>query len=167
MTDKSNIVAFSGVHGTGKTTAVYETAADLKKQGKNVGIILETARKCPLPVLSLACSNPSPEAQQWIFTRQILEEIEASMRYEVLVTDRTVVDAIAYTRYFGYSDLACAMERIAKHRFYDVIHFKSIKLNDWCIYDGFRRVEENDLRSKLECIMLNIYAKLEIPIILE
>ena len=76
---KSNIIAFSGAHGTGKTTAVYDLAAKLKKNGVNVGIITETARECPFPVMSSGCHVPPEYSQLWIFNRQMQAEIEAEV----------------------------------------------------------------------------------------
>jgi len=163
----SKIIAYSGVHGTGKTTSVYETAAQYKKQGYNVGIILETARKCPLPVLSVGCDKPSMSAQQWIFTRQIQEEIEAAIHYDIVVTDRTVVDAIAYTRYFGYQGLSYAMETMAYHCRYNEVHFKTLLANDYCLDDGFRYVDDPKTRCVIERIMIETYRSMQIPLIFE
>lgn len=163
----SKIIAYSGVHGTGKTTAVYEAAAQYKKKGYNVGIILETARKCPLPVLSLECKKPSVQAQQWIFARQIQEEIEAAMRYDIVVTDRTIVDVIAYTRHFQYRSTAYAMESMAYQFKYEEVHFKTLLQNDYCIDDGFRYTDDPELRCNIERIMIGLYEKLQIPLILE
>jgi len=163
----SKIIAYSGVHGTGKTTAVYEAAAEHKKQGYNVGIILETARKCPLPVLSVGCSKPTMLAQQWIFSRQIQEEIEASILYDVVVTDRTLVDAIAYTTYFGYLSMADAMKALAFHNRYSEVHFRTINNNNYCIDDGFRAHEDREQRIDIERIMIETYHSMHIPLIFE
>ena len=163
----AKIIAYSGVHGTGKTTSVYEAAAHYKKKGYNVGIILETARKCPLPVLSLGCRTPSVEAQQWIFARQIQEEIEAAMRHEVVITDRTVVDVIAYTRYFGYLSAAHEMQSMATLRQYSEVRFKKMIENDYCIDDGFRYTENPELRCVIERVMLETYQILNIPLIFD
>lgn len=163
----AKIIAYSGVHGTGKTTAVYDTAAALKKQGANVGIVLETSRRCPLPVFSVACDKPSVQAQQWIFSRQIHDEIEASIIYEVVVTDRTVIDCIAYSRHFGYTEMADAMERMANHIRYDEIHFKSLFTNEFLVDDGFRNTKDSCARYEIERIMFETYMRMGIPVILE
>lgn len=163
----AKIIAYSGAHGTGKTTAVYELASNLKKRGMNVGIILETARKCPIPVFSNVCAMPSVEAQQWIFTRQIQEEIEASSYYDVVVTDRTVVDCIAYTRYFGYIEMAEAMEYMARQFRYDEIHFKTVFINNFLVDDGFRNIDDTGARYAIEKIMADLYKRMNIPYILE
>ena len=161
------VIAYSGVHGTGKTTSVYETAAEYKKRGLNVGIILETARKCPLPVLSVGCKKPDMMAQLWIYTRQIQEEIEASIHYDIVVTDRTVVDAIAYTRYFGYDSMLPAMRMMAYSRVYDEVRFKTLLNNEYCIDDGFRSTEDLQQRREIERIMIDTYMDMHIPIIFE
>jgi predicted ATPase len=163
----SKIIAYTGVHGTGKTTAVYEAAAQYKKQGYNVGIIFETARKCPLPVLSLDCKKPSVHAQQWIFARQMQEEIEAAMHHDIVISDRTIVDVIAYTRHFQYRSTAYAMESMASQFSYKEVHFKMLHANDYCFDDGFRYTEDLELRCNIERIMIGLYEKLMIPLIFE
>lgn len=45
-------IAVSGTHGTGKTLKMFELAKDykLKYPNKEVTVITEIARKCPLPI---------------------------------------------------------------------------------------------------------------------
>jgi signal recognition particle GTPase len=44
-------IAFSGSHGTGKTTSVYKECLNYKRnQNKDVAIITEIARQCFLPI---------------------------------------------------------------------------------------------------------------------
>lgn len=43
-------LAFIGSHGVGKTTLCYELAARLKRQDRNVELVMEVARRCPLPI---------------------------------------------------------------------------------------------------------------------
>ena len=165
-----NIVAFSGVHGTGKTTAVLSMAHQLKignvAKG-NVGVIQEISRLCPLPVMSQSCGTPSEAAQQWIFSRQLQAEIEASSNYGIVVSDRTLVDSAAYTRYFKYDDLADAMEAIiASRQAYRVVFYRTIANNPWCLPDGFRNIDSHG-RELIEKIMIGIYERLDIKIVID
>lgn len=45
-------IAISGTHGTGKTFSMFELARDykLKYPNKEVTVVTEIARKCPLPI---------------------------------------------------------------------------------------------------------------------
>jgi len=160
-----NIIAFSGAHGTGKTTSVYSMAEKLKKDGLNVGIILETARECPFPVMSKTCHEPVKEAQLWIFTRQIQAELEASRKYDVVVSDRSIIDCIAYTRFHRYSSLGTDMEAIAQHhkKIYRQIIVNSIETHNYCLDDGFRSMDMLS-RKTIEETLIHIYRYLNIPI---
>ena len=154
------IVAFSGTHGTGKTTAVYSCAAMLKRRNQRaeVGIICEVARRCPLPIVRRGCSAVNPDAQRWIFTSQMAEEITAMKRYDLVVADRTVVDCIAYTRAGGLHELARAMMTMAGEHMhvYREIYFKPAADCRYCADDGLRNLDE-DFRLRVEREMLEIY----------
>ncbi len=85
-------IAFIGTHGVGKTTLCYDLAAALKKRGLGVDIVKEVARLSPLPINR----QTSLEAQMWILTSQIAEEIRSAAGHEVVVCDRSVLDNYAY-----------------------------------------------------------------------
>jgi predicted ATPase len=166
-TPPGNIIAFSGAHGTGKTTAVLDLARKLKIwniAAGNIGIIQETSRLCPIPVLSSTCNKPTEAAQMWIFSRQLQTEIESAQMYGMVVSDRTLVDCMAYTLFFGYYKLAEAMEAIiAARQPYRAIFFRTTLNNQYCKQDGFRHMNQED-RSKIENIMINVYRQLKIDI---
>ncbi len=85
-------IAFIGTHGVGKTTLCYELAAALKRDGVHVDIVKEVARLSPLPINQ----KTSLEAQTWIFTTQMAEEIRSASQHDVVVCDRSVLDNYAY-----------------------------------------------------------------------
>ena len=85
-------LAFIGTHGVGKTTLCYDLAAILKKRGLHVDIVKEVARLSPLPINR----QTSLEAQMWILSTQIAEEIRSAAHHEVVVCDRSVLDNYAY-----------------------------------------------------------------------
>jgi nicotinamide riboside kinase len=85
-------IAFIGSHGVGKTTLCYELAALIKKHGGHVDIVKEVARQSPLPINR----QTSLEAQLWILTTQIAEEIRSASQHTWVVCDRSVVDNYAY-----------------------------------------------------------------------
>lgn len=165
MSSRGKLIAISGAHGTGKTTAAYALAAELKKTGgKNVGLIMETARHCPMPVLQLG-QKPTRRAQLWIFTEQMRSEIEATMRYEVVVSDRSVVDCIAYSSVCGFHGLAYGQLALARHHvsIYDRVIFYGIADNPYLVNDGFRNLDAG-MQREVESRMLEIYAELGVKI---
>ena len=85
-------IAFIGSHGVGKTTLCYDLGAVLKKRGQHVDIVKEVARLSPLPINR----KTSLEAQLWILTTQIAEEIRPAAHHEAVVCDRSVLDNYAY-----------------------------------------------------------------------
>jgi predicted ATPase len=85
-------IAFIGTHGVGKTTLCYDLGAALKRRGFNVDIVKEVARLSPLPINQ----KTSLEAQLWILSTQIAEEIRSGAHHEVVVCDRSVLDNYAY-----------------------------------------------------------------------
>lgn len=85
-------IAFIGTHGVGKTTLCYDVGAVLKKRGLHVDLVKEVARLSPLPINR----KTSLEAQLWILTTQIAEEIRSAAHHEVVICDRSVLDNYAY-----------------------------------------------------------------------
>jgi nicotinamide riboside kinase len=85
-------LAFIGTHGVGKTTLCYDLGAVLKRRGLHVDLVKEVARLSPLPINR----KTSLEAQMWILTTQIAEEIRSAAHHEVVVCDRSVLDNYAY-----------------------------------------------------------------------
>ena len=85
-------LAFIGTHGVGKTTLCFDLGAVLKKRGLHVDLVKEVARLSPLPINR----KTSLEAQMWILTTQIAEEIRSAAHHEVVVCDRSVLDNYAY-----------------------------------------------------------------------
>ena len=88
-----------GAHGTGKTTFAMAMAAHLKQldPSRRVGLVSEVARSCPFPLNE----NATHDAQAWVFHQQFIKEIEAAGRNDIIVCDRTVFDALAYSRHRG------------------------------------------------------------------
>jgi nicotinamide riboside kinase len=88
-------IAFIGSHGVGKTTLCFDLAALLKRQDLHVDIVKEVARLSPLPINQ----KTTLEAQLWILTSQVAEEIRSAAHHRVVVCDRSVLDNYAYMAY--------------------------------------------------------------------
>ncbi len=87
-------VGITGTHGTGKTSLAHSLVGHLKELDFNAGHIREFVRDCPLPVGTE--KENSSAAQTWILCRQLIEELEAVHKYDILICDRTVIDNYAY-----------------------------------------------------------------------
>jgi nicotinamide riboside kinase len=85
-------IAFIGSHSVRKTNAVHSFAGAVGRSGRSVEGGREVVRFNPLGMNEGATS----EAQLWVLTAQIQQELELRNRAEVLVTDRAVIDNYAY-----------------------------------------------------------------------
>jgi thymidylate kinase len=166
--EEPKIIAFSGAHGVGKTTSVYSMACELKKSQKiEVGVILETARQCPYPICSKENAIPTAAAQLWVFSAQMQAELNATRRYGWVVSDRTVIDCIAYTAAAGMYSLSYAMRELSVEyckTAYKEVHFRKINNHDYLVDDGQRAMNQ-DFRREVEMAMLSLYAELGIKLI--
>jgi len=135
-------VAFIGTHGVGKTTLCYDLAALLKRRDLSVDIVKEVARLSPLPINR----KTSLDAQTWILTTQVAEEIRSSSQHQVVVCDRSVLDN------YAYMVLACGrqkgIERFVDHwmKTYDLL-FKVPMSAGAVSPDGVRDTDEFFMRS--------------------
>lgn len=156
------VIAYTGTHGTGKTTSVFERAAALKKEypGKTVGILNEVAARSPYPINLLT----TEKSQLWIFTHQIEEELILLDRYDLVVSDRTALDAVAYTHAVGYHAMAEDMLRLFSHHMgvYREINFKRYATNNFCRNDGVRDTHDKDFRAIVETLLHWMYRRLNI-----
>jgi len=134
-------LAFIGTHGVGKTTLCYDLGAVLKKRGLHVDLVKEVARLSPLPINR----KTSLDAQTWILTSQIAEEIRSASQHQVVVCDRSVLDNYAYLV------LACGrqrwLERLINHWMgtYDLL-FK-VPVSGEAAADGVRDTDDFFIRS--------------------
>ena len=156
--DLGNIIAFSGAQGTGKTTAagrladVYQTATKLSSA--TVCLITDIERQCPYPINQ----ETTHQSQQWIFNKQMAAEITAAAEYDVVVTDRTLMDVIAYSFAAGFRAQADDMLQVWRRHasYYRRIVFRSIATNHWNVEDGCR--DTNAIyRARIEATLYELY----------
>jgi nicotinamide riboside kinase len=135
-------LAFIGTHGVGKTTLCYDVATLLKKRDVDVDMVKEVARLSPLPVNR----KTSLEAQTWILTTQVAEEIRAAAHHPVVVCDRSVLDNYAYMA------LACGRQKPVERfvdwwmKTYDLL-FKVPFAGIAPSADGFRDTDQFFMRA--------------------
>lgn len=149
MVEKTTIVkkrmekiAFTGTHGTGKTTLAHELVAALKKRDINAEFLGEIARTCPLPINE----DTSKEAQEWIIYTQYVKELEHINRCAVLVCDRSVLDSYAYyINKFGENNL---LEGFIKEKIKDYSFLFRVPINaEYLKEDGIRSVNYSFQKS--------------------
>lgn len=160
--DKKNKckISFTGTHGTGKTTNVLQTALDFKMNFPkyNIEVFTENAKYSPYKINKEACE----ESQLWIFTNQIQQELYLLSKSDILITDRTCIDSIAYSYRRGFKQLANKKLELVKSYIhsYDIIYFKSILNNNYCFEDNTRIHNDDTFREEIEEILLELYHKL-------
>jgi hypothetical protein len=153
-----NIIAFSGAQGTGKTTAAGRVAGlyrdQIKFSGAGVCLITDIERQCPYPINQEA----THEAQQWIFNKQMAAEILAAAEYDIVVTDRTLMDVIAYSFVAGFRAQADDMLAVWRRHacYYRRIVFRNIATNHWNFEDGCRDTDPV-FRARVEATLYELY----------
>lgn len=158
------IIAFSGTHGTGKTTAVLKCAIDLKMRhpDQRIEYYSENVAWCPYPVNK----SMTEESQLWMYANQIQAELKLLTLFDIIVSDRTIVDCIAYAKVMGFHGLAKDMMRLTRrhiHR-YAQIHVMTMKNNNHHHADGLRD-EDPSFRASVEEALLQLYEQLGCPIL--
>jgi nicotinamide riboside kinase len=149
-------IAFIGSHGTGKTTSAFQMAAEMKTKpeygNSSIGIIAETARFCPYPINQ----DSGKHAQEWIFHKQLITELEMEKVHDVIICDRAVLDVVVYTDFIGQDILAKRMFDFAVPHIssYTQLIFKSIKSNDFFINDGTRDMDPS-YRKRIEDLYMD------------
>lgn len=159
--DKGRVIALSGPHGTGKSTAVLALGARLKRElGRDIGIVQEVARRCPYPILG-ADTMATRTAQLWMFTEQIRCELDALRTYELVISDRSIIDYVAYSSVCGYHDLAAGQLALARHHIevYKEIRFHGAQGFDYLKADGTRNLDP-EMQAEVQARMLELYSHL-------
>jgi len=86
------LICFSGFQSTGKTTATFDLAKILKREGHSTNVWTDIPRRCPLKINEEGRSD----TQFWITGRMITESLELLDIYDYVITDRTPFDCVAY-----------------------------------------------------------------------
>lgn len=136
--------AFTGSHGVGKTTSAYQMAHDkmIECAGKKVEIIHDIPAGNPYWISS--GRKPSKIGQLWGFNAQLEAERIAEEKYDIVISDRTIMDYVGYSIYAGFYKLADVQLEIAKEHIktYDKIYY--IKINPELLIDnGVRNTDVN------------------------
>lgn len=159
MSNNSYIIAYSGSHGVGKTTAVFKKAHELKLklQNKTIGICSEVSLECPYPINK----ETTEQSQLWMFSNHMKKELTLLTQYDIIVSDRTIIDIIAYTYWAGFHELSNSMLSIAKNHIllYKELIFKPIEGNDFLFDNKHREATDQTFRTGIEKTLLSLYKK--------
>lgn len=88
----SNIISFTGFQSTGKSTATFALASELKKIGCSVNLWTDMPRRSPLATNEKGGTG----TQFWIMSKMIQETLELAQIYDWVITDRTPFDCVVY-----------------------------------------------------------------------
>ncbi len=158
---KKTMIAFTGAHGTGKSTAAHKHYLGMKYCSPvfSIQALSNLEADCPYPINK----ETSEEAQTWLFANQIKHELSARARFDIVITDRTVIDVVAYTYVAGFHSLAQGMLAYAEQHmsYYNKIIFRKISNNEHCYPDGIRDASDRKFRQDVEDVILDFYHRLE------
>jgi len=137
------IIALAGTQGTGKTTVAYEVCTELKKAGVSAVVMDERARECPFPINEIATN----ETQVWLIVSHIKKELELMKAYDIVVSDRSVIDPYIYGKVVNIKNaiysylLNYCIEHIKKY--YAKLYLLNPRAFDYCIADGVRSTNDS------------------------
>ena len=159
--NSSKIIAYSGTHGTGKTTSALQRAAELKiyYPNKSIHVLCDLEAFCPYPINR----HTLEKTQAWLFANHLQQLLTAVHRFDVVVLDRTLADVMAYTYVAGFTGQAESMMQFLLYHinYYSEIHIKTIASNAFCYDDGIRAVEDTEFRQQVETALLDIYSRIK------
>ncbi len=154
------LVGFCGAAGSGKTTLVRKTARLLSGRGYRVGVIEEIAREvfCEYEkrygVKNLMDIRNNPELlygfQKSILSRQVQKERQALASADIVLSDRTVWDALLYSIIWADWDtatrIATEFRSLVKNPGYDIVFLTLApeRVED----DGFRTPDLENTRTE-------------------
>jgi len=139
-------IALCGSQGSGKTTEAYELATELKKMGKDVYVLSEVARSCPLPINE----GVLLESQYWIIGKQLTRE--QSCKAEILVSDRSLLDPFVYGMRKFPEDFANLFPFVEAYmKTYDYIIY--LPANDEYLKEDGLRSTNKEFRDEIDILM--------------
>jgi len=159
------LVGFAGASGSGKTTLMNELHEELDKRGYEVGVVSEVTRTL---FKSYNCSSMDElrqsgdlmDFQTDILEMQYLKEKQAMEIYDIVLSDRTIHDNVAYLLIHHNKDLSGLINYFTIYNTFRLFHnydliFYCPPLYHVDIRDGFRT--EEDIKSRpLQDAIINI-----------
>jgi hypothetical protein len=95
----TKVIAFSGVHNTGKSFALEKIQTQCEKEGQLVFVMRETARML-LPLLGVDQARMQKEMNRVELERiKYLQNLKNLGTFDKILVDRTLRDNIGYTAF--------------------------------------------------------------------
>ena len=158
--NKCKVIAFSGTHGTGKTTSALQETMNQKIDhvDKSVHCLVDLEAFCPFPINRKTLK----ETQAWLFANHLQQLLSAMQKYDIVILDRTLVDVVAYTKVAGFISQAGSMMEFLKYhiKLYSEIRIKKAEDNQFCFNDGIRDADDSLFRDQVEITFLDLYQEL-------
>lgn len=133
-------IAIIGTHGVGKTTLCKKLQLDFESCGQEAFLITETVRDTPFPVNA----DFTPECALWVFGTQLKRELEACLKNDIVICDRSIIDSLIYARALNIRSETlelCFRVAVEWMKTYDTIVY--VTMDGTEIYnDGFRSTDE-------------------------
>ena len=152
-------VAIIGSHSTGKTTLIRELKNAFEEQGKEVLVLEELARLCPLPINE----ETTMDAQKWILLNQIAQENTIDHTGKVLITDRSTIDNFAYMYRIGMNLGAEHFEHHAVLHMSSYDYIFKTKLLDISAKEDGVRTADGPFRDMMDRLINLLLAKHAVP----
>jgi hypothetical protein len=162
------IIAYTGSHGTGKSSSAIALTDEIRnsRPRAKVGIIIDIEKSCPFGFLDNSTKIITEESQRWIFLSHMQKELDLAAKREIVVSDRTSLDAVAYTWVGGFRDLAFHMlGMVGGHmKIYQEVRFKRIAFNNHLVDDGTMSTDRN-VQLEVERVLLDMYRRLGVGVV--
>jgi nicotinamide riboside kinase len=94
------VVAVEGTHSAGKTTLVYALASYYRERGLHTTCVEEPARSSPFmeEIVLHGTGEFDVITELDTFARQLTSQLRAARHHSLLITDKTLLNVIAYAR---------------------------------------------------------------------
>ena len=147
------LIAFSGTHGTGKSTQAYILAHKLKLIGKSAVVLDELARECPFPINQTA----GAKSQFWMIAAQMKRELKLIDKYDYVITDRSLFDPLSYAVTLGlFSKFDFQFFKNYMSEYYFRIFILDPDKFNYFISDGIRDMDPS-FRIKVHNCLVGLY----------
>jgi nicotinamide riboside kinase len=148
-------IGLIGPQGSGKTTVALQLVAELKKEGYDAELISEVARSSPLQINESA----TKKSQTWILGMTLAKEQEC--KAEILVCDRTLLDAFCYSYRVDKEYFKTIMPFIKEYmRSYNIVFY--MPPNDNYLKDDGVRSINKAFRDEIDSLILGFLNKLNV-----
>lgn len=147
------VIAFSGTHGTGKSTAAKKLKTIIElKTGKSVVTIVDNISRDAIKFFPIN-QDATLQSQMLIFGSMLKAQLEAIAMSDIVICSRTIWDNIAYSQYqmeqehnsakrLAWEQFINGCILIAKNIKYDHILIPDPIINNFCHEDCIRDTNE-------------------------